>query len=69
MLERPGVGVLKESSCDNVGGVHDHVGARDMLGVAVVVDDGHLVVAEVLACSGDGELSEVIQAHVVLGVW
>lgn len=67
-LELLGVGVLKAAPRDDVGVVHDHVGVRDMPGVVVVVDDGHLVVAEVLARPGNGELAEVVQPHVVLGV-
>lgn len=67
-LELLGVGVLKATPRDDVGVVHDHVGMRDVPGVVVVVDDGHLMVAEVLARPGDGELAEGVQAHVVLGV-
>ena len=40
---------------------------RDVPGVVVVVDDGHLEVAEVLARPGDGELAE--RVHVVFGIW
>nr|WP_062530751.1 hypothetical protein [Olsenella sp. DNF00959] len=68
MLELLGVGVLKAASRGDVGVVHDHVGVRDAPGVVVVVDDGDLVVDEVLARPGDRELAEGVQPHVVLGV-
>lgn len=67
-LELLGVGVLEAPPRDDVGVVRDHVGMRDAPGVVVVADDGGLVVAEVLARPGDGELAEGVQAHVVLGV-
>ena len=69
MLELLGVWVLKAPTRGDVGVVHDNVDVRDMPGVVVVVDDGHLVVAEVLARPGDGELAEVVQPHVVFGIW
>ena len=68
VLELLGVGVLKAPPRDDVGVVHDHVGVRYVLGVVVVVDDGNLVIAEVLARPGDRNLAEGVQAHVVLGV-
>lgn len=67
-LELLGVGVLEAPPRDDVGVVRDHVGVRDAPGVVVVVDDGHLTVAEVLARPGDGELAERVQAYAVLGV-
>lgn len=69
VLELSGVGVLKAAPRDDVGVVHDHVGVRDVPDVVVVVDDGHLVVAEVLARLGDRELAEHVQPHAVFGVW
>ena len=68
VLELLGIGVLKAPPRDNVGVVHDHVGVRDAPGAVVVVDDGHLVVAEVLARLGDRELAERVQVHVVFRV-
>lgn len=47
-LQLPGVGVLEPVPRVEVGVVDDDVGVRDPALVVVVVDDGHLVVAEVL---------------------
>lgn len=54
VLELLGVGVLKAPSREDVDVVRDYMGVRDM---PDVVDDGHLVLAEVLARPGNGELA------------
>lgn len=62
VLELLGVGALKAPSREDVDVVHDYMGVRDM---PDVVDDGHLVLAEVLARPGNGEfaclLAEALQ--------
>lgn len=68
MLELLGVWVLKAPTRGDVGVVHDNVGVWDVFGVVVVVDDGYLMVAEVLARPGDRELAEGVQLHMVFGV-
>lgn len=47
-LQLPRVGVLEPAARLEVGVVYDDVGVRDPALVVVVVDDGHLVVREVL---------------------
>ena len=67
MLELLGVWVLKAPTRGDVGVVHDNVDVRDMPGVVVMVDDGYLMVAEVLARPDDRELAEGVQLHMVFG--
>lgn len=56
-LELLGVGVLKAPPRDDVGVVHDHLGARDVTCAVVVVDDGHLMVAACACCRASGAAS------------
>ncbi len=48
--------------------VDDHVRMGDVALVVVVVDDGHLVVAEALLRPSDCELTQAVQRDLVLGV-
>ena len=52
-FQRPGVGILKTGPGDEVRVVDDDMRVRDAALVVIVVDEGDLVVAEVLARPGE----------------
>ena len=67
-VEPLGVGDVKAPSGLDVGVAHDDVRVRDGVLVVVVVDDGHLVLAEVSLRPAERQLAQALQVDLVCGV-
>ncbi len=68
VLQRPRIRVLQPPPGREVGVVDDDVRVWDTARVVVVVDNGHLVVGEVIPGPRDGEVAQPVEGDGVAGV-